>query len=140
MGRVTRSSTKKAGAAAAPPAKKTTAAKKKPEKKAKSAAVAKDSSDNDATAESSSNKTVTIEAASSEAAFKTRANKIQKAVGKKASVVINAEKPGRGNFVVRVSGRDEPIIELLAMKRPFPALKALDMDEVSSNVIEALGE
>ena len=46
--------------------------------------------------------------------------------------------PGKGNFVVRVVGRDEPIVELLAMKRPFPALKALDMDEVSNRVIAAL--
>lgn len=47
-------------------------------------------------------------------------------------MVVNPEKPGRGNFVVRVKG--EPIIELLAMKRPFAPLKALDMDEVSEKV------
>jgi hypothetical protein len=52
-------------------------------------------------------------------------------------VEINKEKPGRGNFVVRVNG-GEPIIELKALKRPFPSLKALDMDEVSKRVLIAL--
>ena len=39
-------------------------------------------------------------------AFKSRAAKIQKAVGGKASVEINKEKPGRGNFVVKVDWGD----------------------------------
>ncbi len=53
---------------------------------------------------------------------------------------INEEKPGKGNFVVRVSGKDEPIVELLAMKRPFPALKQLDMDNVCVDISKALDE
>jgi hypothetical protein len=53
-------------------------------------------------------------------------------------VQVNPEKPGKGNFVVKVVGVEEPIVELLAMKRPFPPLKALDMDEVSSQVLAAL--
>jgi translation initiation factor 1 (eIF-1/SUI1) len=68
----------------------------------------------------------------------TRAKKIVQAVGSIAKVEINQAKPGKGNFVVRVSGVDEPIVELTAMKRPFPALKALDMDEVSRKVLTAL--
>ena len=56
-----------------------------------------------------------------------------------ADVVINAEKPGRGNFVIRVPGKDEPVIELLGMKRPFAALKDLDLDEVGAQVHAALG-
>ena len=51
---------------------------------------------------------------------------------------INPEKPGRGNFVVRVSGQDEPIVELLGLQRPFPPLKALDMDEVCEKVVAAV--
>ena len=47
-------------------------------------------------------------------------------------------KPGKGNFVVRVSGVETPIVELLGMKRPFPALKALDMDEISAQVLAAI--
>ena len=99
-------------------------------------------------------------------AFKTRAAKIEKAVGAKAMVEINKEKPGRGNFVVRVDG--QVIVELLAMvsatcllyygvtwnalfpqwlsgsvllilqKRPFPPLKSLDMDETIEKVINAI--
>jgi len=39
---------------------------------------------------------------------------------------------------VRVEGRDEPVLELLAMKRPFAELKALDMDDVGKSVLDAL--
>ena len=62
------------------------------------------------------------------------------AVKGKASVKINEEKPGKGNFVVRVSGRDAPVVELLALKRPFPALKQLDMDQVCQDVWKACQE
>jgi DUF917 family protein len=68
----------------------------------------------------------------------TRAKKIVQAVGGQAAVSINPEKPGRGNFVVRVNGI--PVVELLAMKRPFPELKALDMDEVSQKVLSMIQE
>jgi hypothetical protein len=61
---------------------------------------------------------------------------ISKAVGNKAVVTINSEKPGKGNFVVRVGGKK--VVELLSMKRPFPPLKALDMKEVCANVLKAL--
>lgn len=53
---------------------------------------------------------------------------------------INKEKPGKGNFVVRIEGREEPILELLEMKRPFAALKALDMDDIGKQVMDALDE
>jgi len=58
------------------------------------------------------------------------------AVGSKASVSVNHDKPGKGNFVVRVHG--QPVVELLAMKRPFPPLKALDMEEVAEKVMKAI--
>lgn len=64
----------------------------------------------------------------------TRAKKIVAAIGNETTVAINPEKPGRGNFVVRVNG--EPVIELLALQRPFPALKALDMEDVSQQVLD----
>lgn len=41
---------------------------------------------------------------------------------------------------MRVSGKEEPIVELLAMARPFTALKALDMDDVVVKVLAALDE
>lgn len=53
-----------------------------------------------------------------------------------AVVEINKEKPGKGNFVVKVDGKT--VVELLSMKRPFPPLKALDMDDVCSKVMSAL--
>jgi hypothetical protein len=40
--------------------------------------------------------------------------------------------------VVKIEGTDAPIVELLGLKRPFPPLKALDMDDISSKVLEAL--
>ncbi len=55
-------------------------------------------------------------------------------------VEINKEKPGKGNFVVRVDGKEEPVLELLGMARPFKDLKALDMDDIGKMVIEALEE
>lgn len=69
-------------------------------------------------------------------AFKTRAEAIARAVGHKAKVVINKEKPGKGNFVVKVNGRT--IVELLAMQRPFPPLKKLDIEDVCRKVIDVL--
>lgn len=48
--------------------------------------------------------------------------------------------PGRGNFVVRVSTQSEPIVELLEMKRPFPPLKALDVDDVVAKIKAALNQ
>lgn len=53
-------------------------------------------------------------------------------------MVINKDKPGRGNFVVRVGG--VAVVELRGLKRPFPALKALDMEEVAAKVLKALEE
>jgi len=81
---------------------------------------------------------VVIEACKQWSSFKTRANKIVKAIGDKAVVEINKEKPGKGNFVVRVEGVEEPIVELLEMKRPFKPLKDLDLDDVSKDVLAAL--
>jgi translation initiation factor 1 (eIF-1/SUI1) len=63
-----------------------------------------------------------------------------KGVGSKAKVEVNKEKPGKGNFVIRVEGVEDPVIELTGMKRPFKSLKALDMEEVLENVLKAIGE
>jgi hypothetical protein len=40
--------------------------------------------------------------------------------------------------VVKVTGSDTPIVELVGMKRPFPPLKALDMDDVTDKVLKAI--
>ena len=52
------------------------------------------------------------------------------------TVEVNKEKPRKGAFVVSVG--DTKVVELLDMKRPFPALKALDMDDVAADVEKAL--
>ena len=68
----------------------------------------------------------------------TRAKKIVQGIEKDVSVAINPVKPGRGNFVVRVRG--EPVVELLAMTRPFTPLKALDIDEISQQILSRVNE
>jgi hypothetical protein len=100
--------------------------------------AAEDTGDEKKTGTDDQKKTVAIEACKQWGAFKTRANTIVKAVGDKAKISINAEKPGKGNFVVRVSGQDAPLVELLGLKRPFPPLKALDMEEVCEKVLQAI--
>ena len=40
--------------------------------------------------------------------------------------------------MVKVCGQEKPIVELLGMKRPFPALKALDMEKVVEDVEKVL--
>ena len=52
-----------------------------------------------------------------------------------AKVTINAEKPRKGCFEVKVNG--EVSLSLLDMPRPFTKLKALDMEEVAADVIKA---
>ena len=52
--------------------------------------------------------------------------------------ILYHHQPGKGNFVVRVAGVEDPIVELLDMKRPFPALKALDMDDICAKVVAAI--
>ena len=52
------------------------------------------------------------------------------------TVEVNKEKPRKGAFVVTVGGKT--VLELLDMKRPFPALKALDMEDVPKDVLAAM--
>jgi len=130
MARATRSSSKKS-----PVAKKVEAKVVK----TKSTEIEKVSKTNAKKEVSNSDQNVvSIEHCKQWGAFKSRANKIAKAIGNKARVDINIEKPGKGNFVVRVIGMEQPVVELLAMKRPFPSLKNLDIDDVCKKVLEAL--
>lgn len=52
------------------------------------------------------------------------------------SVVINPVRPRKGCFVVKTEKKT--VVELLAMPRPFPKLKALDMEAVGKDVVAAL--
>jgi hypothetical protein len=49
-------------------------------------------------------------------------------------VIINAEKPRKGAFVVRVDGQEDPLVELLDMPRPFKKLRELDLDELIQKI------
>jgi hypothetical protein len=49
---------------------------------------------------------------------------------------VNLGKPRKGAFVVKTATKT--VVELLAMPRPFPKLKALDMDKVGADVVAAL--
>jgi hypothetical protein len=58
-------------------------------------------------------------------------------------VVINAERPRKGTFEIRVrsaNGDVKTVLSLVGLKRPFPALKALDMDDVGAQVVAAIGD
>ena len=55
-------------------------------------------------------------------------------------MVVNPEKPGRGNFIVRVKGVEEPIVDLRGMKRPFKDLRELDFDEAEKKLLKAIEE
>lgn len=54
------------------------------------------------------------------------------------SVVINGEKPRKGTFELKVEGSETPVLSLVGMARPFPALKALDIDDVVNQVVDAM--
>ncbi|KAJ1445702.1 hypothetical protein M885DRAFT_578772 [Pelagophyceae sp. CCMP2097] len=56
----------------------------------------------------------------------------------KATVSVNADKPRKGAFVVSVG--EAKIVDLVDMKRPFTALKALDMDQVAADTLAALAK
>ena len=49
---------------------------------------------------------------------------------------MNLGRPRKGAFVVRTAKKT--VVELLAMPRPFPKLKALDMEKVGADVVQAL--
>lgn len=71
------------------------------------------------------------------AAFKSRAAKV--ANGLEAAldgieVAVNAEKPRKGVFEVRVG--DTIIVTTGPEPRPFPALKALDIEEVTKSATD----
>ena len=56
------------------------------------------------------------------------------------TVKINEDKPRKGAFVISMEGKDKPILEMLGLIRPFPSLKALDIDEVVEDVLTAASE
>lgn len=53
------------------------------------------------------------------------------------TVLINPAKPRRGCFEIREEG-GEKFLSLLDMKRPFAPMRALDMDNVISDIINKI--
>ncbi|KAL8108780.1 hypothetical protein AgCh_025023 [Apium graveolens] len=85
-------------------------------------------------------KTVIIERCTQCNQFKMRATKVKDALENGISginVLVNPEKPRRGCFEVREEG-GEIFISLLDMKRPFQPMRALDMDQVISDILDKL--
>ena len=87
---------------------------------------------------------ISIEHCKSWNAFKTRANRVKVALDASTEhafkVTINEEKPRKGSFVISMEGKDKPILEMLGLIRPFPSLKALNIDEVVEDVLTAASE
>lgn len=72
--------------------------------------------------------------------FKKRAEIVAQAVrAVGVEVVINAEKPRKGAFVLTVErdGERNTHLELLAMPRPFTKLKAVDFEALSAELVKA---
>jgi hypothetical protein len=77
-------------------------------------------------------------------AFKTRATQLSKLIKETLpDCVIEVDeqkklssKPDKGSFVVKVG--DVTLVELVAMPRPFTAMKALDIAELAEEVIGEL--
>ncbi|KAI5655527.1 hypothetical protein M9H77_32714 [Catharanthus roseus] len=91
----------------------------------------------------SNRKTVIIEHCKQCNQFKIRAlqvkNGLEKGLEGEVNVIINPEKPRRGCFEIREEGENgEKFISLLDMKRPFGPMKALDMEQVISDIIEKI--
>lgn len=136
--RVTRSSTRLTNAAVAPPA----ADPKPPKKKAKTTdeEVKTQSPPSPAAAEAAAAKTIVIEHCKQCNSFKTRAFQVRDGLQKSVAgvkVVVNPEKPRRGCFEIREEG-GEVFVSLVGMKRPFPPLKKLDMEELISQIVEKI--
>ncbi len=52
------------------------------------------------------------------------------------SVAVNPEKPGKGNFIVRVDNKE--VLALKSLPRPFKALRECDMEKVAKDVSKQL--
>jgi len=80
--------------------------------------------------------TVIVEACKSWGVFKRSTSKLWDALGSKVDLVVNAEKPRKGTFEVRVG--DDVIISHVGMPRPFKKLRETSMEDVAKKVLESL--
>lgn len=72
--------------------------------------------------------------------FKTKASKIEKALKDKFPDIDfrKLDKPRKGSFVIKVSGSEAPIVNLLDMPRPFTKLRELDLDATVQTILEKI--
>lgn len=140
---VVRRSARISNNAAAAPAADPQPPKKKAKAKAKAKAEPKpeaDSAEAPPSPAADGSKTVVIEHCKQCRSFKTRADQVKEALEKDVAgvkVVVNPEKPRRGCFEIREEG-GEVFVSLLDLKRPFPPLKALDMEKVIADIVEKI--
>ncbi|KAI3468764.1 hypothetical protein Pfo_025427 [Paulownia fortunei] len=151
--RVTRSSTRGANATFTPPAADPQPPKRKKTKTTAFSATAAKKQEGEAQSPSppekepvsepealDGSKTIIIEHCKQCNSFKTRAIQVKNGLEKDivgVNVLVNPEKPRRGCFEIREEG-GEIFVSLLDMKRPFPPLKALDMEKVISDIVEKI--
>jgi len=70
--------------------------------------------------------------------FKRSTQKLEAALtskGVNTKVVLNAEKPRKGTFEVKIG--DKVIVSLVAMPRPFKQLRELDLEVLAEQIIAA---
>ncbi|KAG9149254.1 hypothetical protein Leryth_003233, partial [Lithospermum erythrorhizon] len=87
-----------------------------------------------------SKKSIIIEHCKQCSSFKTRANQVKKGVEEGVegvNVVVNPDKPRKGCFEIREEN-GETFVSLLDMKRPFKAMKELDMDQLVSEIVQKI--
>ncbi|KAM7490795.1 hypothetical protein LguiA_033716 [Lonicera macranthoides] len=145
--RVTRSSTATANRVinnkqvdSVPAKAKPDLAKKKKARRSTSAVDAPAAKDEPPAQTKDGSKTIVIEHCKQCNQFKIRATMVKNALENDISgitVLVNPEKPRRGCFEIREEG-GETFISLLDMKRPFAPMRALNMDEVISNISEKI--
>ncbi|TQE10554.1 hypothetical protein C1H46_003792 [Malus baccata] len=85
-------------------------------------------------------RTIVIEHCKQCKSFKVRADQVKNGLEKGVpgiKVLLNPDKPRKGCLEIREEG-GETFLSLLDMKRPFSKMKALNMEEVISDIIEKI--
>ncbi|KAE9586481.1 hypothetical protein Lal_00044667 [Lupinus albus] len=140
--RITRAAAKRAATAdetSEPSPKKTKVTKQKQKKKKKKKEEEEVKDDN-----ASSKTTIIVEHCKQCKSFKTRAIQVKEGLEKSVSgvtVILNPKNPRRGCFEIREEEEGgKKFISLLNMKRPFTAMKNLDMEKVISNIVDEISK
>ncbi|CAN6587358.1 unnamed protein product [Malus baccata var. baccata] len=104
------------------------------------AKVEDDGEGTEADDDESDKRTIVIEHCKQCKSFKVRADQVKNGLEKGVpgiKVLLNPDKPRKGCLEIREEG-GETFLSLLDMKRPFSKMKALNMEEVISDIIEKI--